>query len=308
MSATALHPADAPSRRLPRWTNNVLVAAIGVALALLALALLPRSAPPLPQAATHGGGAQARGPDALELGRTIAGVHLFGDATAVVEEAPPPEPVAAPIEKTTLNLQLAGVFAADPQSQAIAIISAGQAEQNAYGVGDKISGETTLKAVYADHVIINNRGRDEKLSLPDNVAPVAMTPVPAASSTRTANARGSGGASEDFSQPVELPTNPGELRDTLARNPSMLGRVVAAEPYQENGKLVGYRITPKQNPEILEAQGIVAGDVITRVNNIQLNSQKQGIRALRNAVKAQNLEVIVLRDGIEVPINISLAQ
>ena len=111
-----------------------------------------------------------------------------------------------------------------------------------------------------------------------------------------------------MSQPLELPSNPGELRDTLARNPAILGRIVAAEPYQENGKLLGYRITPKQNPEILEAQGIVAGDVITRVNNIQLNSQKQGIRALRNAVKAENLEVTILRDGIEVPISISLAQ
>ena len=94
----------------------------------------------------------------------------------------------------------------------------------------------------------------------------------------------------------------------MARNPALLGRVVAAEPYQENGKLLGYRITPKQNPEILEAQGIVSGDVITRVNNIQLNSQKQGIRALRNAVKADNLEIVVLRDGVEIPLSISLAQ
>jgi hypothetical protein len=29
---------------------------------------------------------------------------------------------------------------------------------------------------------------------------------------------------------------------------------------------------------------------------------------LRNAVKAENLEVVVLRDGVEVPITISLAQ
>ena len=83
---------------------------------------------------------------------------------------------------------------------------------------------------------------------------------------------------------------------------------MAAEPYQENGKLRGYRITPKQNPEILESQGILAGDIITRVNNIELNSQKQGVRALRNAVKAENLEVTILRDGIEIPISISLAQ
>lgn len=306
MSAIAPTPAAGTPSRLPRWVNNVLVIALGASLALLALELLPRPAPPLPQAAAYTGGAAQRAPDTLELGQMIAGTHLFGDASVVRE--PEPEPVAAPVEDTKLNLQLAGVFAADPQSEAIAIISAGQAEQNAYGVGDKISGETTLKAVYTDHVIINNRGRDERLSLPDNVQPISMTPVQTASVPRSAPSGGGGRANEDFSQPIELPSNPGELRDTLARNPSMLGRVVAAEPYQENGKLVGYRITPKQNPEILEAQGIVAGDVITRVNNIQLNSQKQGIRALRNAVKAQNLEVIVLRDGVEVPINISLAQ
>jgi general secretion pathway protein C len=129
-----------------------------------------------------------------------------------------------------------------------------------------------------------------------------MRPIQSASNGNTNQSQ------QNLSQPIELPTNPRELRDTLARNPSMLGRIVAAEPYQENGKLVGYRITPKQNPEILEAQGIVAGDIITRVNNIQLNSQKQGIRALRNAVKADNLEVVILRDGIEVPITISLAQ
>jgi len=305
MSATALPPA--PSRRLPRWTNNLLVIAIGIALALLALQLLPRAAVPLPQATTVTGGGGAQLPDALELGRRIAGVHLFGDEAAV-EAAPAPAPEEdRPPEDTRLNLSLAGVFAADPQSQAIAIISVGNAEQNAYGVGDKISGEASLKSVHADHVIIDNRGKDERLALPDNVQPVALTPVERAPVQQTTASAGRG-ANEDFSQPVELPTNPGELRDTLARNPAMLGRVVAAEPYQENGKLVGYRITPKQNPEILEAQGIVAGDVITRVNNIQLNSQKQGIRALRNAVKAQNLEVIVLRDGIEVPISISLAQ
>ena len=303
MSASAL-PSDDTPQRLPRWTNNLLVVAIGVALALLTLELLPREAPPLPSARPAALGSAPTAPDPLELGRQIAAAHLFGDATSA--PPPKPEPVRQVVEPTRLNLQLAGVFAAEPQSQAIAIISAGSAEQNAYGVGDKISGETTLKAVYADHVIIDNRGRDEKLSLPDDVQPVAMRPVQSAPSAPAPQANASGG--EDFSQPIELPSNPGELRDTLARNPSMLGRVVAAEPYQENGKLVGYRITPKQNPEILEAQGIVAGDVITRVNNIQLNSQKQGIRALRNAVKAQSLEVVVLRDGIEIPISIPLTQ
>lgn len=301
MSATAasLAPSDRPAR-LPRLTNTLLVVGIAVALAALSLKFLPEPQPtPLGEiAAVRSGQANAPGPTAMA--KNIASRHLFGDASkkpaAVVKK---PE-AQGPIAETKLNLQLAGVFAFEPQEQAIAIISAGSAEQNAYGVGDKISGETTLEAVYSDHAVIRTRGRLEKLPLPENVQPIAMRPIERAPSRNESAANNAG--------PVDLPTNPRELRDTLARNPSMLGRIVAAEPYQENGKLVGYRITPKQNPEILEAQGIVAGDVITRVNNIQLNSQKQGIRALRNAVKAENLEVVVLRDGVEVPLTISLAQ
>lgn len=301
VSASAIDTA-----KLPRFVNTIMVVLLGLALAALGLKLLPQGTASTatngqPSASPAAAANAASAPSPTELAQITASTHLFGDASkraTPAKEAPDP---VEPIEDTNLNLQLAGVFAFEPAEDAIAIISAGSAEQNAYGIGDKISGDTSLESVHADHVILRNRGKLEKLSLPENVQPVAMAPVRAAPSSNS-------GQSQNASQPIELPTNPRQLRDTLARNPSMLGRVVAAEPYQENGKLVGYRITPKQNPEILEAQGIVAGDVITRVNNIQLNSQKQGIRALRNAVKADNLEVTILRDGIEVPISISLAQ
>lgn len=289
--------------RLPKLANMLLVGAIGIALAFLTLKFLPNSAPALQASVVSAEqiSISAAAPPPTTLAQKIASIHLFGDASRKPVKADKPKP-AEPIKDTSLNLQLAGVFAFTPAENAIAIISAGSAEQNAYGIGDKISGETSLEEVHSDHVIIRNRGKLEKLALPENVQPIAMRPIQSTATTVSSN------NNPQLDQPIELPSNPRELRDQLARNPSLLGRVVAAEPYQENGKLVGYRITPKQNPEILEAQGIVAGDVITRVNNIQLNSQKQGIRALRNAVKAENLEVVVLRDGIEVPLSISLAQ
>ena len=298
-TASSLAATDKPAK-LPRFVNALLVVGIGVALAIIAIKFLPTT-----QATSVGEIAgvssnRANSPGPLQLAQIIASKHLFGDASKKPVKVVTTKP-QEPIKKTSLNLQLAGVFAFEPKEKAFAIISSGTAEQNAYGIGDKISGETTLEAVYADHVVLRNRGKLEKLLLPENVQPIAMRPI------QTSNTDTSQSNTQN-NQPVSLPTNPRELRDTLARNPSMLGRIVAAEPYQENGKLVGYRITPKQNPEILEAQGIIAGDIITRVNNIQLNSQKQGIRALRNAVKAENLEVVVLRDGIEVPISISLAQ
>ena len=305
MSATVNTAFANSVSHLPRWVNTLLVVLIGVALASLTVKLLPQSFD-VDTSISSGAGAADAAPDPAALSQQIAAVHLFGNPDAKTE--PVAKPVAPPVE-TRLNLQLAGVLARDPAETSIAIISAGSADQRAYGVGDKVSGETLLKRVYADHVVLDNRGREEILRLPVDSQPMAVRSVPVAATTAQMPANAQTAASnQDFSQPVELPATPGALRDTLARNPSLLGRVVAAEPYQENGKLMGYRITPKQNPEILESQGIVAGDVITRVNNIQLNSQKQGIRALRNAVKADALEVVVLRDGVEVPLSISLAQ
>jgi len=294
---------NSSNSRLPRWANTALVAMIGYTLATVTLKAIPSTNGDFIDTikARDTGGPVAQRVDKLAIGQRIAGQHLFGD----VEEPPAVDPVKVkqPERETKLNLKLAGVFAYEPQIRAIAIMSADNKPEEAYLVGDKIIGNVTLKAVFATHVIIDNNGKDEKVKLPENSTPISTRrPVTQRTRNNASNQQANSG------QPLELPTTPGALRDTLARNPAMLGRIVAAEPYQENGKLRGYRITPKQNPEILEAQGIIAGDVITRVNNIELNSQKQGIRALRNAVKAQNLEITILRDGIEIPISISLAE
>jgi len=295
--------------RLPRWANTFLVIGIGVALALVTLKAMPAFLPtsssssnvtgPQPGIAVPGNS----GPSVRELANGVSNRHLFGDFSAPVEEKP--QKREEPVTETRLNLKLAGVFAYQPIERAIAILSVDNGDQEAFRVGSKIVGETTLEEVHSDHVIIKNRGKLEKVLLSEDIKPLANTQIQRVQPQQNANA----GAGTDPNAPVELPSSsPRELRDFLARNPAMLGRVVAAEPYQENGKLLGYRITPKQNPEILEAQGIVSGDVITRVNNIQINSQKQGIRALRNVVKADQLDVVVLRDGVEVPLTISLTQ
>jgi len=308
MSATAnsMGFTDKPAR-LPKWVNTILVIILGWALAVLTMKMLPASEQTYMSTATAAPvlAAPKSNNDPVKLAQITAGFHLFGDASKAPVVEDKPTPVEAP-KDTSLQLELAGVFAYDPVEKAIAIISQRGKEQGAYGIGDKVVGEVTLEEVHKEYVVLNNRGKLERLKLPENSQPIATRPLPTANTQAQSASNGQSGGVD--AGPVELPSTPGALRDTLARNPSMLGKIVAAEPFQENGKLVGYRITPKQNPEILEAQGILPGDVITRVNNIQLNSQKQGIRALRNAVKAQALEVTILRDGAEIPLSISLAQ
>ncbi len=301
--------------RLPRWVNTLLVIAIGVALALLSLKALAAFMPvsnEVPINTSYASGARPQSgksaPDVRQLATAISGRHLFGDFSAPVVDVKK-EAKPAVVAKTRLNLKLAGVFAYTPIERSMAIIAVDNGDQEAFQIGSRIVGETTLEEVHRDHIIIKNRGKFEKVAMAEDIKALPASQIQQSQPQQAGNAASNGGAGIDPNAPIDLPsTDPGAIRDFLARNPAMLGRVVAAEPYQENGKLLGYRITPKQNPEILEAQGIIAGDIITRVNNIQINSQKQGIRALRNVVKAEQLEVMILRDGVEVPLSISLAQ
>ena len=281
------------------WITLALVLLIAWALAGLSIRLFESSGQttvdtqPLPPARSNSASA---GDSIAQTGQRIVSMHLFGKAgEAPVEVAPHPRD--AP--ETNLNLRLAGVVAYSPAELAMAIISSGGREEEVYGIGDKIVGSATLKAVFEDRVIIENRGREEVLKLPEDVAPIALPRTASTTSRSNDNASAA---------PVELPSSPRALRDKLVQNPSILGKIVAATPYQEGGKLVGFRLQPKQNPEILEAQGIMANDVITQVNGIALNSQKQGIRALRNLVKANSIELTVLRGGVEMPVMISLDQ
>lgn len=299
---TSVASADQPDSKLIKWVNRALVVAIAYAIASLTIQFIPEDSGNKNRSlntgtASNSSAASQNNLSPTQLGKHVVSSHLFGRAgSKPVEEKQ--QVVAKDAPETKLNLTLAGVFAYTPQELAIAIISSGGRDENVYGVGDKIVGNATLKAVFADRVIIENRGREETLKLPEDVAPIAL---PRANSRSTSSASAS-------AQPLDLPSTPKELRDKLVKNPSMLGKIVSATPYQENGKLVGFRLQPKQNPEILEAQGIMANDIITQVNGISLNSQKQGIRALRKLVKADNIDLTILRDGIEIPVAISLNQ
>lgn len=298
---TSVASANQPDSKLIKWVNRTLVVAIAYAIASLTIQFIPevsgnKSRSLSTGAANNYSTASQGNLSPTQLGKHVVSSHLFGMAGSKPVEAE--KVVATDAPETKLNLTLAGVFAYTPQEMAIAIISSGGRDESVYGVGDKIVGNATLKAVYEDRVIIENRGREETLKLPVDVAPIAL---PRASSRPVSSASSSG-------QSLDLPSTPRELRDKLVKNPSMLGKIVSATPYQENGKLVGFRLQPKQNPEILEAQGIMANDIITQVNGISLNSQKQGIRALRKLVKADNIDLTILRDGIEIPIAISLNQ
>lgn len=290
--------------KVASWVSRALVVVIGYVAATVALRFVPidtsvATASIEPSVEVP---AVSAAPSIIEMANDAANQHIFG----IAEENKPiiREPVAAPEVETKLNLKLLGIYSAEPADQALAIISANNKPEEVFRVGETVIGGASLAEVRKTEVVISNRGKRETLKLPKDTSVggrnVGVRNLP------TGNLPTANSPQGDSGSPIELPDSPKEIRDTLARNPGMLNKLVSAVPYRENGRILGYRLTPKQSGALLETYGVFAGDVVTRVNGIALANQKNGIRALRKLVKANSIDLTILRDGVELPINIPL--
>ncbi len=273
---------------------NILMALlIGYVLAQLTLDLLPR--PPQNTLGERTTPNQQIARVSLQgVAEKISNAHLFGrvGSAPVVKAAP----VQQTVPDTKLNLTLNGVLAYNPAQKAMAVISSNGRQEEVYAIGDKIVGNTTLQAVYPDRVIIRRSGKDETLRLPDKSAALGVinTQVP------ETNINQSGSDLDN------LPRSAKALRERLLKEPTMLTDLISLRKYKRNGEQLGFRIQPKRSPELLNSFGIQPGDVITSVNGIALNNDRQGFIALGRLRQAKSVDLIVLRGGAEIPISVSL--
>jgi general secretion pathway protein C len=175
------------NRVLPPWVSLFLVIVIGWQLAKIIWLLVPAPATgdaiqspiSIPVAAS-----QATGSADVQI---IANNHMFGEASTD-SAAIAPEPVADDnLSDTRLtNLVLKGTIAT--------VIADGTAEQNVYAIGDAVGSGTTLHAVYAERVVLNENGVLTNLRLPSEfpdgqARPVRRTTSVSRSATRNDDAQ-----------------------------------------------------------------------------------------------------------------------
>ena len=232
---------------------------------------------PAPPAVTSGSArpapSQRRVPAPDVMARQIAARHIFG--TAATTAAVPRAAVQAPV--TQLKLILHGVFAAG-KGDGFAIISeAGRRQQQLYRPGDKIAG-AILKQVYPDRVVLQRNGRYETLRFPKekNAGVMASTPVSTVSGNASANKRLS------------------------------LVNQLQIIPVNRQGKLIGYRILPRQDRTLYSKLGIRPSDLVVAVNGVSVTDQKNLARMIEIFNKASQLEVEVVRQGARRKLQVTL--
>ena len=225
--------------------------------------------------------------------KKLTSANIFG----VSEKAVSPKQAKAP--ETKLNLTLKGVLAAKPMNLASAIIAQGKSgKEDIYSVGDRMPGGVLIKEIHPEYVVLERNGQLETLKL-EKIS-------------GTANL-GSAGNSQDrggLSSRRSSSDTPGaalkKIRGDILKNPTSFGDYAIPVLVKENGKQIGYRLKPQKKGELLSELGIESNDVITEINGVKLDNQQNGVSALRKLSTAKNLNIVVKRNGAEVPLNITL--
>jgi len=225
--------------------------------------------------------------------KQLTSANVFG----VSEKAPLQQQSKAP--ETKLNLTLKGVLATSPMEMASAIIAQGKnGKEDIYGIGDKMPGGVTIKEIYPEYVVLERSGRLETLKLQK------VSGIDGFGSGDTSNLR-SGSSSNSYSQGSPAAALK-DIRSNIMKNPTSFGEYALPVVVKENGKQIGYRLKPQQKGQMLSDLGIESDDVITQINGVKLDNQQNGISALRKLSTAKNLNLVVKRNGAEIPLNISL--
>lgn len=248
----------------------------------------------------------------------ISRFHLFGQYKAPVK----PTVVSRPKPVQTLpplNLKLHGVVTGSVD-MARAIIAQSNGEQEIYSIGDKnLPGNATLTAIYSDKVLVERQGQIQELILIDSETLALDTPIEITEPSVKTNStivRTSNNTSNISSTNNEIPTDSRkesiiEVKRRLEENPASLADLLRIETVMAKGKLMGVRLRPRgQGIKIFKDFGLNPGEIIVQVNGIRLDNQQQAAQAmalLTDADALAVLDLVVLRNGQELPIYIDLS-
>lgn len=217
----------------------------------------------------------------------IQSLKLFGD-----RDQPAARQAALDAPETTLNIRLVGLTASGDALRSAAIIEQG-GDQQTYIIGERIANSrATVEAIFPDRVILDNNGRREALYIEgrdgfEAQLQVAMQDPPAARDQATR------------SEAVELPASD-EMQSAVARvrdDPTELLEFISVTPVRQGDQIVGYRLQPRQSPELFAAIGLQPGDVAVMINGYDLTDAAQAMAAMSELQDASNAIVQVQRDN-----------
>lgn len=220
----------------------------------------------------------------------LLNAHLFGEANAVTVQT---APVSATPPETKLDLKLQGIFYSSDPEIAQAVITTADGKSARYRTGQTI-GNATIDKIHPKTVILLRNQRSETLPLIDIKADVKNTLSNREISSPTTNATTSTAPASSDLKPEKLL---GTYQQELLANPAGLSQLLRLSAASENGNFIGYRLNPGKDANLMAKFNLQAGDILTTVNGIALDSPMKGLTVVQQLTTTDQLNLQLLRNG-----------
>jgi general secretion pathway protein C len=229
----------------------------------------------LPKSSSASTVASSTEPTPLNLS-PVLDARLFGEASQTNNSAArttqiPPD--------TKLSLKLLGIYHNPDPQQSLAMISTAENKSGLYHIGKAVSNGAVLSEVHPKYVILQRGDRYETLRLLGAGNPT-LNPVAPQNANKPSPAR-------------QL----GNLQRQLATNPEALGKLLRVDPANENGKFIGFKLSAGQDPSLMAQFELQAGDILTSVNGIELDSPLKGFSIVQQLSTANQVTLQIMRQG-----------
>ncbi len=193
-------------------------------------------------------------------------------------------PNAASVEEE-LGLKLIGAIAGNSDTSRAVIQSKATGLALPYKIGDMVAGGA-IESIECDRVVIRYAGRRKVLPLQSG----AISPASGRSGESKPQVAESGAKRTSAEQ------QPAQDRPRLSYVQQVFHKA-KIEPYMQNGRTEGLKITGLEDTPLTGLFGLKNGDVVQSVNGQSLTSKQKAFQVLQKAKMQSKLQIQVLRDG-----------
>ncbi|MBF0263867.1 MAG: type II secretion system protein GspC [Gammaproteobacteria bacterium] len=215
---------------------------------------------------------------------SIFGHEVSKKNKPIINIIPKEKPINA--VKTPLNISLHGIIY-DKNGNSSAIISGQNFKEKEFHESEKLPiGNAVIHQISAHEVIILRQGKYEKMSL--FTADQQITNKKIIYTKKNDNTN---------KQIISNKLN--QYKSKALKNPMSLNGLINFRTKTSNGQFQGYILSPGKDKVLFEQSGLKPGDVLTRINGLELNTPNK-IFALANQLKEmKHLDIGIKRNGLE---------
>ncbi len=177
------------------------------------------------------------------------------------------------------NMVLKGLYGKGSKGFAIVALKSSPKNTSIVSVGDVFSGYT-LKTILSNGVAFIKAGKEYVLNMEETKAiKGSITAVV-----------------KDDGEPKDVSRSDINF---YAKNPKQIWKDIAIKEVKNGNKIEGFKVTRIKKNSKMDRLGLKKGDIIIKVNNVELKSYKDALDIYAKIDKLKSVEIVVMRNNQE---------